>query len=847
MTRLSHIGRPIAAAVRASISTLVEELERRVLLSSTFLVTNTNDSGRGSLRQAILDSDASPPASSSANRITFDIAGAGVQTISPLSPLPVVTAPVSIIAPLDPLTNAPTIELDGEHAGPAANGLVLGATASGGITGLIVNHFAKDGVVLEGAFQGVSHCYIGTDASGTVAAGNGGNGIIIAGAKDNVTASVVSANAGVGIVSSGGQSEITGNFVGTNSSGTAALGNGQAGIIAAGSDRIGGLGQPNVISANGSSGIVVLGPSGGGTIDQNNIGVTANGTAALPNGTDSLAPYRDGITDLAPGVTIGQAGNVISGNRGNGIFVGPAGTGTKIGENVIGTDGSGSLPIGNAGNGIVLAGGNVSVGSFIHAFQGLPPTQAGGNVIAANGGDGILILSSKNSVQQNYVGLNVVGGALANAGNGIEIRGGDNNVIGNVNRPAAGQVGMASNVISANGAAGVSIRTDSSGAGGTGNIVEGDYIGMNRFGKMPLGNAGNGVEVFASNNFIGVGPYLTQNVIVGNGGSGVYLGDALGIPQTGNQVLGNQIGNSEGKPGGIPPAPIYGNARDGVTIYRSGNNTIDSNSIAQNGENGVSVRAAVPGSSDSNHNQISRNYIDGNSQNGVIFFASSNNTAISNTISRNGYNGVAIVAGTPAGTDATGNRISGNTILLNNRLGIDLGDDGVTPNHPGGATSGPNKFQNYPVILSATAITGATTVQYMLDSPPGAYTIEFYSDLTPDPGGHGQGGQFLASATIDVATPGQTFTAHLPVTRLGSVVTATATDASGNTSEFALDVPVSNPPAIAPVLDFSYLVQIARNFGRLGTLSTGDLDGDGIVDFDDLILLARSYGRPLSV
>ena len=826
------------------------------MLSSTFLVTNTNDGGPGSLRQAILDSNANPATTLLENQIKFSLAGSGVQTIAPLSPLPVVTARASITGPLDPVTNAPTIELDGENAGPFANGLVVGASASGfamgafvassQITGLIINHFAKDGVALEGAIQGVSSCYIGTDASGTVAAGNGGNGITMAGAKDGVTRCVISANVGAGIVSSGGQSGIYGSFVGTNALGTAALGNGQEGIVAAGSDRIGNRGQPNVISANGSSGIVVLGPSAGGSIDQNNIGVTANGTAALPNGTDPLALYRDGITDLAPDVTIGQSINVISGNRGNGIFVGPAGTGTKIEENVIGTDASGSLPIGNGRSGIVLAGGNVSVGSFINALPGSPPTQAGGNVIAANGGDGILIFSSKNSLQQNYVGLTVVGGALGNAGNGVEIRGGDNNVIGDVNRPA-GPFGRASNVISANGAAGVSIRTDSSGAGGRGNVVVGDYIGMNRFGNMPLGNAGNGVEVFASNNVIGGGPYLTENAIVGNGGSGVYLGDALGVPQSGNQVVGNQIGNSEGKRGGITPASNYGNARDGVTIYRSANNTIANNSIAQNRDNGVSVRAAVPGTSDSNQNYISRNYIDGNSQNGVIVFASSDNTVIKNTISRNRYNGVAIIAGTPAATDATGNRISGNSIFLNNRLGIDLGDDGVTPNHPGGAASGPNKFQNYPVILSASTSAGATTVRFMLDSPPGAYTIEFYSDLTPDPTGHGQGQQSLGSAMIDVATPGQIITAHLPGTRVGSVVTATATDASGNTSEFALDVQVSSPPAIVPVLDFSYLVRIARNFGQAGAPATGDLDGDGIVDFKDLVLLARSYVRPPSV
>ncbi len=54
----------------------VEVMEDRTLLSS-FLVNTTADSGPGSLRQAILDSNA---ATGSTNTIDFDIAGQGVQT-----------------------------------------------------------------------------------------------------------------------------------------------------------------------------------------------------------------------------------------------------------------------------------------------------------------------------------------------------------------------------------------------------------------------------------------------------------------------------------------------------------------------------------------------------------------------------------------------------------------------------------------------------------------------------------------------------------------------------------------------------------------------------------------------
>jgi len=67
-------------------------MEDRTLLSS-FVVSNTGDSGFGSLRQAIFDSDASTDVN---NVIEFCIPGDGVQTIAPLSPLPAFTSPVTI-------------------------------------------------------------------------------------------------------------------------------------------------------------------------------------------------------------------------------------------------------------------------------------------------------------------------------------------------------------------------------------------------------------------------------------------------------------------------------------------------------------------------------------------------------------------------------------------------------------------------------------------------------------------------------------------------------------------------------------------------------------------------------
>jgi len=880
MTRIPHFGRPMAAAVRACISMLIEELEGRVLLSGTFSVTDTSDSGPGSFRQAILDSNASRPATGT-NQIIFAIPAAGVQTIVPASPLPVVTSPVTISADLDPFSRLPVVQLDGHKAGTFSDGLVIAPTAQGsGVGGLSIGQFGWDGLVLQAT---------GALASGCNLFGNGGNGIV-ASASASITQCIIEANALAGIVSTADQVKITASFIGTSPN--SLRGNGHEGIIATSSDVIGGPGeQRNIISDNGYSGILIIGAQGGGLIENNSIGIDPTGPYTAPNGLNPAAPYRDGITVLSPGVSI--AGNIVAGNKGNGIFIGgQTGLATQITGNVIGSNTVSSQSLGNGANGILLAAGNVTVGSNLHSPANLPP-GSGGNVISKNVGDGILILSSNNTVQGNYIGQSSMGVPLGNGANGIEIRGGNKNNVG------------LGNVICANQNAGISIRTDSSGAGGAGNDIGSNIIGTTSTINQRLGNLGNGVEVFASNNSI------ENNVISGSGASGVFLGDAYGVPQSGNKLSNNVIG---------PP--------------------------------------------------LQNPYENFNFGNGVTIFRSSHNTITGDTIEHNRGAGVDVIAGAPGAADAVGNQIAPQADYANGGIGIDLGDDGVTPNHPGGAAvGGANNLQNFPVILSVRPVNNnGLVVPFTLDAPPGKYTIEFYSDSTPDRRGYGQGEKQLVPQTatgvetITIGnTPGAIFTARLlgPLPA-GSVVTATATSAGGDTSEFSQDVAVSAPPpqvisysgpnrqaqsitvsytfnqdvsasltpaalqfrdldtstdyaaagvtydavrdvatftlpaslpaghyqatllaadvanskgvhlnddgdgtgghsylflftlpAASPdssvMLDFNYLVALARNFGQAGTLASGDLNGDGIVDFKDLVLLARNYGRPLSV
>src|SRR5581483_5585239 len=163
-------------------------------------------------------------------------------------------------------------------------------------------------------------------------------------------------------------------------------------------------------------------------------------------------------------------------------------------------------------------------------------------------------------------------------------------------------------------------------------------------------------------------------------------------------------------------------------------------------------------------------------------------TGTGNVIAFNQSNGIAV------GTDATdagtvNNALLGNSIFSNGALGIDLGNDGPTPNHAGNVNAGPNGFQNFPVLTSALESAGGGiaiqgTLQSLFNSP---FTLEFFSSPSADPSGFGEGETFLGSITVATDGSGNaTFTANFATApALGSAITATATDINNNTSEFS--------------------------------------------------------------
>jgi hypothetical protein len=221
---------------------------------------------------------------------------------------------------------------------------------------------------------------------------------------------LISGNHEYGIAVDGGITTIQGNWIGTAATGTAAVGNG-VGIGFAGlNSTVGGTvaGAGNVISGNRDAGIM----SYGGLVEGNRIGTDSTGTYALANGGDGIDSFGSGtIGGNSPG-----AGNLISGNTGNGIGILGIFGSVLVQGNLIGVDASGTNALGNGGHGMLVSGAGSTIGG----------TVAGtGNVIAFNGGDGVRVDGSNG----NAVWGNAIYGHTA----GLGIRLVNN---GNYNRPA---------------------------------------------------------------------------------------------------------------------------------------------------------------------------------------------------------------------------------------------------------------------------------------------------------------------------------------------------------------------------------------------------------------------------
>jgi hypothetical protein len=543
-------------------------LEERLLLSTTFTVTNTLDNSKtGSLRWAIKQVNASK--GNTVDTIDFNISGSGPFTISPTSALPAITHPVLIDGYSQPGSSPNTatdsdnavilIQISGASAG-YSNGLQIFAGHST-VRGLAINQFKKDGIRLyKSASDVITGNFLGTDTTGTIALPNFDAGISVDDStKDQIGGTTAAArniisgntNQNVFIIDGSSGALVEGNFIGLTATGTSTLsdnGNGVS-VFSASNNSIGGTaaGAGNVIGGHQFDG-VVIDQANGNVVQGNKIGTDPTGTVALPNVIGVLVGFGSSANNLIGGTST-AAGNLISGNFSDGIFMEPSvGAGNAIEGNFIGTDITGETPLPNFGNGVNIQVSNVQVGGA---------GTGAGNVISGNGQNGVVIQSgnffglsfpaSYNLVQGNFIGTDITGtSAIGNSGSGVAVFGGPYGAYGNsIGGTAAG----AANIIAFNGFNGVTIGSYSGDSGAFDNSILSNSIHDNFGLGIDLGDDG-----VTPNNLGPFGPNMLQNYpdlgVAAVFSSNVVIAGTLGAAPSTTYTI-QLYGNSAADPAGF--------------------------------------------------------------------------------------------------------------------------------------------------------------------------------------------------------------------------------------------------------------------------------------------------------
>ena len=467
---------------------------------------------------------------------------------------------------------------------------------------------------------------------------------------------------------------------------------------------------------------------------------------------------------------------------------------------------------GAGANGLQLEAGSVTVDALaINRFSGA----------------GILVNSSSDIFRRNFLGVNAAGTqALPNGGPGLRIRNGSNNVIGGFNSNA--NVGSLGNLLSGNSGPGLLIEGSSS----TQNIVTGNYIGTALGGAIGAGNTGDGIVINGGAfNRIGGAGAGEGNVISGNGNNGITV---IGSAAQSTNILGNFIGVDGSLTGGnggalggnfaIPNGGAGVDIQGGATsTFIGGNDPTLTNIISGNTGPGINVE-------DGPSTQIQGNIIGadntglkniGNLGAGVAVNLG-DNTAVGGTL-----DGAANIIAFNGKTARTGGvniqaaqqvRILSNSIFNNRGFGIILQSPGGQPvlNDPGDLDQGPNGLQNYPVLTQVATAASRTLVQATLDTMPnGKYTIQFFVGPSRDTSNFGQGQNLLGQTQVTTDGNGHAdINVTIPTPSvIGQFVSATATDALGNTSEFAFDQQVT----MARQANLSVALNPDANPGTLGS------------------------------
>lgn len=495
--------------------------------------------------------------------------------------------------------------------------------------------------------------------------------------------------------------------------------------------------------------------------------ITINGEtqASFTGNTNPSGPEvvlnGSAVEGISVGLRLKSADNVIhylviNGFTSEGILIeDPQATDNVITGCFIGLTASGDEACGNSYRGILIR-----FSASHNRIGGASPEER--NIISGNYEGGIGGEGNSNLIVGNFIGTDVSGTkSVGNSSSGIAFEGSNYRIIGNLifanggdgiwiggsNHQIGGYSAEERNIISGNDGCGIQMI-------GNSNLIVNNFIGTDVSGTKSVGNNGSGIAIVCTD---AVNNRIIDNVISANEWDGIQLWAA-----DDNDLQGNLIGTD------IDGNPTLGNAEFGVRI--------------------------TPGDENSTGNRIGGkllnegNTIAGNCRGGILVGDDNrpvnNNTIEGNTIHQNSNGGILVIF------QSDGIKISQNKIYSNDGLGIDLDWNGVTENDPGDGDTGTNNLMNFPVLTWAHAAPGQLVVKGEIDTPnPETVTIEFFANPVPTPGGdpsdHGEGAIYLG---YKKPNPQGKFTAALSPVAVGTLITATATDANGNTSEFAANI-----------------------------------------------------------
>jgi len=747
---------------------------------SIFTVTNTNDSGAGSLRDAI---DAANANGTGADEIKFNIPVTdgghfyyqddGIAGQVSTANITVTTAATdNLIGDIDPdfahswfsiqldsalanlyttvtidggtqpnaIGGVPMIEIDGSNAGTGARGLTATTGNSAVIHSLVINNFDGSGIQTDAANMNLTNTYIGTDVSGTIDQGNGGWGIEVYGDNHNIgdgsatNANVISGNTLGNVQLNGENATVAGNFIGTDASGTAAIetGSGGDGIeVTANNNTIGGstAAESNVISGNVGDGVEIsLGVTG--TVVENNLIVGTH------------------ITD-----------NTIGGNKTAGIHL-DGGSNAVVTGNYVGTDSGETVDLGNEEAGISITndsstnmiGGTGTGDGNVVAYNGDTSSPSAGVEVSGDGAIDNTIVG--NSIYENE------GIAIDLVRTGFETEGETANDPGDadtgpnelVNTPTFDGIGVtpAGNVIGSwdmdaepNTDYRIDIYTDDTGNGELKSLLHSMVITTNG-----TGIAGGGFNLPS--------------------GGTVAVGHSISMIATKTDAVGGLLSTSEASPG-IVLTPH--NAAPTITSDGGANNT--SLSVAENTTAVTTVTATDPENDTLTYSisgGLDQSLFNINATTGVVTFSTAPD--FENPIDSNTNNVYSI---TVTADDGNGNSDSQNiniTVTDVNEFAPNITSDG------GNATAGTDVAENSTLVTTVTA-TDADPGDTVTYSIVGGTDQAFFSidSVTGDL-------SFVTAPDFETAADGNTDNTY--------EVQVQAEDSAGNTDTQALSVDVKN-------------------------------------------------------